>query len=34
VLARLLETTDMRVCCASSPVLAIHNAWFMALFLC
>ena len=23
-LARLLEMTDMRVCCASRPVLAIH----------
>ncbi|MOA56955.1 hypothetical protein D3C78_1810440 [compost metagenome] len=29
VLARLLETTDMRICCASSPVFAIHNAWFI-----
>ena len=30
VLARLLDTTDMRVCCASSPVFATHSAWFIA----
>ena len=29
-LARLLEITAMRVCCASRPVRAIHNAWVMA----
>src|SRR5690606_13259992 len=33
VLARLFETTDMRVCCASSPVLATHSAWFMTRYL-
>src|SRR5690606_28896305 len=33
VFARLLETTDMRICCASSPVLATQRAWFMAWFL-
>src|SRR5690606_36566200 len=32
VLARLLEMTAMRVCCASRPVLAIHRAWVMAGF--
>jgi len=31
-LAMLLDTTSMRVCCASRPVLAIHRAWFMAGF--
>src|SRR5690606_23547473 len=28
--ARLFDTTDILVCCASSPVLAIHSAWFIS----